>query len=61
MMAQVKLFGRILAEFVSILSVVAMFLGFFAWFGEKDAGYLHLDWSAVTISIFARSDCFVVQ
>lgn len=36
MMAQVRLFGRILAEFVSILSVVAMFLGFFAWFGEMD-------------------------
>eukprot|EP00903_Cladosiphon_okamuranus_P012927 g12070.t1 len=34
MMAQVKLFGRILAEFASILSVVAMFLGFFAWFGN---------------------------
>ncbi|CAM9172126.1 unnamed protein product [Ectocarpus fasciculatus] len=34
MMAQMKLFGRILTEFVSILSVVAMFLGFFAWFGN---------------------------
>ncbi len=34
MMAQMKLFGRILAEFVSILSVIGMFVGFFAWFGE---------------------------
>ncbi|CAM9538707.1 unnamed protein product [Ectocarpus sp. 12 AP-2014] len=34
MMAQIKLFGKILTEFASILSVVAMFLGFFAWFGN---------------------------
>eukprot|EP00904_Undaria_pinnatifida_P002813 jgi/Undpi1/12532/HiC_scaffold_6.g02201.m1 len=34
MMAQIKLLGRILAEFVSIWSVIAMFLGFFAWFGN---------------------------
>ncbi|CAM9350214.1 unnamed protein product, partial [Hapterophycus canaliculatus] len=34
MMAQMKLFGRILAEFVSILSVITMFVGFFAWFGN---------------------------
>ena len=35
MMAQIKLLGRILVEFASILSVIAMFLGFFAWFGES--------------------------
>ena len=35
MMAQINLLGRILVEFVSIWSVIAMFLGFFAWFGES--------------------------
>lgn len=35
LMAQIRLLGRILAEFASILSVIAMFLGFFAWFGES--------------------------